>query len=256
MVISDAAVISRVRAGEPEAFALLVERYHARCAEFAVRLLGDSDDAADAVQDAFTRAYLSLDRYEERDRFGAWLLCIVANRCHSMTASARRRAHVAAEWCRSHAAEHDEITCGDHALAGRLADALNVLPAGTRTVLVRKYAEGRTYEEIAADTGATVSALKMRVTRGSAQLRRVLAGAALTVATAILALSAHHPHASERHPAALVACDTLRTLIRDTVSPGARDSLLPPGHCGAAPVMVHPRRPADQRKTTLEHSGL
>src|SRR5690348_1977323 len=97
-LLSDAAVIGRVRSGERDAFALLVERYHARCVRLAQRLLADPDEAEDAVQDAFIRAYRSLDRYEERERFGAWLLCIVANRCRSASARAARQARVAGEW--------------------------------------------------------------------------------------------------------------------------------------------------------------
>ncbi|MGI9090632.1 MAG: sigma-70 family RNA polymerase sigma factor, partial [Gemmatimonadaceae bacterium] len=102
MVTSDAAVIGRVRAGDADAFSLIVERYQDRCARLAMRLLGDPDDAADAVQDAFIRAYNSLDRYHERDRFGSWLMCIVANRCRSATSTSSRRAHVAGEWWRTH----------------------------------------------------------------------------------------------------------------------------------------------------------
>src|SRR5665213_1086700 len=123
MVISDAAVVSRIREGESDAFALLFERYYERCARLAMRLLGDPDEAADAVQDAFIRAYLSLDSYQERDRFGSWLMCIVANRCRSATDAARRRASVAGEWMRGHS-DHihgaDMNREGDHALAQRL----------------------------------------------------------------------------------------------------------------------------------------
>jgi RNA polymerase sigma-70 factor (ECF subfamily) len=257
MVISDAAVIGRIRGGEPEAFALLVERYHTRCARLATRLLGDADDAADAVQDAFVRAYLSLDRYEERDRFSAWLLRILANRCHTMALAARRRAHVAGEWCRTYASDDvHEIEPGDHALADRIARALDTLPDGTRDIVVRKYAREWTYEELAADTGASVSALKMRVTRGSAQLRRVLAGAALTTVAALLVVATHRPHTEVRR-STTIACDTLRTLMHDTLSRSVRDSLLPPGRCGADTTFVAPpRHSLPARETTLEHTGL
>jgi RNA polymerase sigma-70 factor (ECF subfamily) len=237
MVISDAAVVSRIREGESDAFALLFERYHDRCARLAMRLLGDPDDAADAVQDAFIRAYLSLDSYQERDRFGSWLMCIVANRCRSATDSARRRASVAGEWMRTHSdPAHGVETSheGDHALAQHLHAALGALPDATRSVVLRKYGEGLSYEEISADTGVAVSALKMRVARGSAQLRRTLVGAGITVATVALIFVTHSRDTHKPRAATVIACDTLRAIMHDTLGAATRDSLLPPDRCGEA----------------------
>ena len=235
MGISDAAVVSRIREGESDAFALLFERYHERCARLAMRLLGDSDDAADAVQDAFIRAYLSLDSYQERDRFGSWLMCIVANRCRSATDAARRRASVAGEWMRAYGdpVHGAEVPCeGDHALAERLDNALGSLPDATRTVVLRKYGEDLTYEEISADTGIAVSALKMRVARGSAQLRRTLIGAGVTVAMIAFIAVSHSHESSKPRAATVIACDTLRAIMHDTLGATTRDSMLPAGRCG------------------------
>ena len=234
MVISDAAVVSRIREGESDAFALLFERYHERCARLAMRLLGDPDDAADAVQDAFVRAYLSLDSYQERDRFSSWLLCIVANRCRSASDAARRRANVAGEWVRAHS--DGGVTAElprepDHALAQRLNDALGSLPDATRSVVLSKYGDGLSYEEISADTGIAVSALKMRVARGSAQLRRTLVGAGITLATVALIFVTHTRDSRKPRTATVVACDTLRAIMHDTLGASTRDSLLPPGRC-------------------------
>lgn len=247
MVISDAAVVDRIRDGESDAFALLFERYHERCARLAMRLLGDADDADDAVQDAFIRAYLSLDSYQERDRFGSWLMCIVANRCRSASDTARRRANIAGEWMRAHA---DPVNDGavnresDHALAQRLDEALGTLPDATRTAVLRKYGEGLTYEEISADTGVAVSALKMRVARGSAQLRRTLVGAGVTVAAIALIMVTHTREKNQPRAATVIACDTLRAIMHDTLGAATRDSLLPPGRCGENTHALRRKQPA------------
>ncbi|MEO6778437.1 MAG: RNA polymerase sigma factor [Gemmatimonadaceae bacterium] len=237
MAISDAAVVSRIRHGERDAFALLFERYYDRCARLAIRLLGDSDDADDAVQDAFIRAYLSLDSYQERDRFSSWLLCIVANRCKSAADTARRRATAADEWGRSqpdltHAT--DAHADRDHALAHHLNKALGALPDATRAVVVRKYEDGASYAELSADTGIAISALKMRVARGSAQLRRTLVGVGISIVTVALIMVTHSHDSRRPRTATLVACDTLRTIMHDTLGSATRDSLLPPGRCGEA----------------------
>lgn len=244
-VLSDAAVIGRVRSGERDAFALLVERYRARCVRLARRLLADPDEAEDAVQDAFIRAYQSLDRYEERERFGAWLLCIVANRCRSASARATRQARVAGEWWhaqRCSAGESVAPVAIDHALAARLDEALETLPAPTRDVLLLRYAHEQSYEEIAGRTGLGVSALKMRASRGSAQLRRALVAAGVTVAAVTTLVLARQPRDRAAHPAVAIACDTLRTLMQDTLASPTHDSVMTlPARCGE-PRVASPQR--------------
>src|SRR5687767_7817806 len=66
--MSDADDVRRVLAGDVDAFAALVDRYYDRCARFAVRMLGNRDDAEDALQATFLRAYRALGRYQERDK--------------------------------------------------------------------------------------------------------------------------------------------------------------------------------------------
>src|SRR5688572_13810226 len=69
--MSDAADVQRVLSGDVDAFGRLVDRYYERCARFAVRMLGNRDDAEDALQVTFLRAYRSLGKYQERDKFSA-----------------------------------------------------------------------------------------------------------------------------------------------------------------------------------------
>src|SRR5436309_14090904 len=86
----DAADVQRVLAGDVDAYAALVDRYYDRCARYAIRMLGNRDDAEDALQATFLRAYRALNRYQERDRFSAWLYRILVIQCRSVAA---RRAH-------------------------------------------------------------------------------------------------------------------------------------------------------------------
>ena len=88
--MTDAEYVKRVLAGDVDAYTTLVDRYYERCARFAVRMLGNQDDAEDALQATFVRAYRALDRYQERDKFSAWLYRILVNQCRSLAA---RRSH-------------------------------------------------------------------------------------------------------------------------------------------------------------------
>ena len=89
---SDGALVRRVLEGDTEAFGALVARHQARGLRFAAAMLGDAADAEDALQDAFVRAYRSLRSCREPDRFGAWLLRILMNRCRTRGARRRRSA--------------------------------------------------------------------------------------------------------------------------------------------------------------------
>lgn len=75
----DAAWVRAALAGDTNAFGRLVEAYQRVAVSTAYRLLNNSDDAQEVVQDAFLKAYQSLGRLQDAHRFGAWFLRIVSN---------------------------------------------------------------------------------------------------------------------------------------------------------------------------------
>src|SRR5258706_12334008 len=91
MESSDAELVSRVLQGDVNAYGSLVSRYRDRYARYAVHMLGNREDAEEALQDAFTRAYRSLARCEDPERFAAWLFRILVNRCRTLGARRGRR---------------------------------------------------------------------------------------------------------------------------------------------------------------------
>jgi RNA polymerase sigma-70 factor, ECF subfamily len=84
--MSDRIIIQQVLGGDVEAFSRLVDRHYARCARIAVRILGNREDAEEAIQDAFLRAFKALGDYEDRERFSAWLTRILVNQCRTVLA--------------------------------------------------------------------------------------------------------------------------------------------------------------------------
>ena len=174
MDVTDAAIVKRVVNGDVEAYAILVDRYFDRCTRFAQHMLGDREDAEEAVQDAFVRAYRSLGRYEDRQRFEAWLLHILVNRCRSAGArrSRRERTFVHAEIALLAATEDhpDERS----AWREEIERALAVLREDQREAFLLKHVEDLSYEEMAEITGVGISALKMRVKRACERLRELL----------------------------------------------------------------------------------
>ena len=76
---TDEMLVARLRAGETSAFELLMRRHNQRLYRLARSILRDPDDAQDAVQEAYVRAYFKLDSYVEGGNFGAWLSRITMN---------------------------------------------------------------------------------------------------------------------------------------------------------------------------------
>jgi RNA polymerase sigma-70 factor (ECF subfamily) len=165
---TDAALIGRVLAGDVEAYTPLVTRHYASCARFARRMLGNLQDAEDALQETFLRAYLGLGRYQERDRFHAWLLRILVNQCRSL---ARRRARRERRFVRDDRADAEASGDGASDLHDSLQRALDALEPLLREALLLKYGEEMEYEEMSRLTHASVPALKMRVKRARDAVR-------------------------------------------------------------------------------------
>jgi len=172
---SDAEFVHRVLAGDIEAYAGLVARYRDRLGRYAMRMLGNRADAEDALQETFVRAYRSLGRCTEPDRFGAWAFGILVNRCRTLGAQRgrRERMQVADEVAISRAAETADPV-ERWALREVIDRALSRLATPLREAFLLKFVEELSYEEMATMTGASIPALKMRVSRGRAELRRLL----------------------------------------------------------------------------------
>lgn len=171
---SDAAIISQVLDGDVEAYGALVARYRERYARFAVHMLGERDDAEEALQDAFVRAYRSLGQCADPGRFDAWLFRILANRCRTAGARRARRARTFIR---------DEVALGEasaehpaerHEWREEIQRALARLEPEQREAFLLKHVEDMEYTEMSRFTGVGVSALKMRVLRAREQLRTLL----------------------------------------------------------------------------------
>ena len=74
MEVTDAAVVAQVLAGDQDAFRILVERHTRSIYTVIYRMTGNPQDTEEIIQEAFLRAYKSLERFELRSSFATWLL--------------------------------------------------------------------------------------------------------------------------------------------------------------------------------------
>ena len=79
MEVEAGSAVERARAGDSDAFRLLVEQHSRSIFRLAFRMTGNEQDAEDVVQETFLRAFKQLDRYEARSSFSTWLFRIASN---------------------------------------------------------------------------------------------------------------------------------------------------------------------------------
>ena len=181
---SDATAVAQVRAGNPDAYRVLVERHSRQVFRLTFRMTGNEHDAEDMVQETFLRAYRQLPRFDGRASFGTWLYRIAAN-CSLDLIRARQRREVqqttvtdeeGGEMVASAAAT--DPTPERLAYSGELKEllqpALEQLSPMERTAFVLRHYEGMCIEDIGRALGVHAGAAKHSVFRAVQKLRRAL----------------------------------------------------------------------------------
>jgi RNA polymerase sigma-70 factor (ECF subfamily) len=174
-MISDDALVSQCLRGDEDAFRVLVERHRPRLHSLAAGILQDGDQASDAVQEAFLKAYNSLADYRGHGAFGAWLRRILVNHCLSVLR--QRHSYLSLEDLDREIASH-ERTPEEQTLAENEADAIRRamgrLPTHYRTALVLRVVEGLSYREIAQLLAVPESTIETWIHRGRLRMRALL----------------------------------------------------------------------------------
>ncbi len=178
----DSHLVERARDGELDAFNKLVELYQDYLFALVVRVVGDRDTAADAVQEAFFSAYRNLSRFRG-DSFRSWLTRIALNAATDVLRVRKRRpADPYPEWeddaWQPPAPDSDspERMAMQRNRSRILAAALQQITEDQRTAIVLYDVEGYDYQEIADLTSVSLGTVKSRIHRGRLALRDVLAG--------------------------------------------------------------------------------
>jgi RNA polymerase sigma-70 factor (ECF subfamily) len=178
---SDAELVRLAREGDLDAFAGIVRRHEQRLRFVLLRILDDTRDVEESVQDAFVQAWRNLDRYRGDAALFTWLYRIGVN---AALARARHRvpptvAFQAVEGQASSSADsglRPEAAAEAGELRARIAVALAALPFEYREAVVLRDVAGLSNQEVAAALGVSLAAAKSRIHRGRLQLRDRLEG--------------------------------------------------------------------------------
>lgn len=169
----DASLVASVLDGNVEAYGNLVRRHQDTIYRHLRGLGLDHDTSLDIVQDAFLKAFNHLRECREGANFRAWLFRICRNLCFDELRNVRRRTTVPITGLEPNDAIQDPRT-GQDDVTLTLRAALERVPSDLRDAFLLKHDAGYTYDEIAELTGASPSAVKMRVHRAREALRSFL----------------------------------------------------------------------------------
>jgi len=178
---ADAELVLRAKQGDSEAFGELVMRHERAMLAIARAHFAEEEDARDAVQDAFLKAFRSLEGLNDGRRFAAWLASITANTCRDIlrvrtdkvsltdfSSTARLRPRLGQE----------DLTPASLTRKGEDAELLRIaigrLPEEQRVVLMLRYVEHMTYETMAGYLDLPASTVRGRLYHAKQALREML----------------------------------------------------------------------------------
>jgi RNA polymerase sigma-70 factor (ECF subfamily) len=174
--MDDQAAIQRCRAGDNEAFRHVVEHYQSEAIGHAIAILGNREDAMDAVQEAFIDAFQALDRLDLTRRFYPWFYVILRNRCYKLVAGRKKR----------EVSSLEEMEILAPAANIRPEDAMLLertmleLPTEERELITLRHLDGLTYQELAERLAVPQGTIMSRLYYARKRLREKLARLSFT----------------------------------------------------------------------------
>lgn len=169
--------VQQARRGDQRAFSRLVEAYQRPVFNLTYRMLGNVEEAEDAAQEAFLRAYSRLGQYDPEMKFSTWLFSIANHHCIDRLRKRRTTQISIDDNPVLQNLEGDDLRPEPHALQQEarmeVQTMLDRLAPEYRTPLVLRYWEEMSYEEIAETMSVTVATVKSRLFRARQQLAAI-----------------------------------------------------------------------------------
>lgn len=176
----EASLLATAKKGETAALDMLYRAHAKKLSRTVLRITRNREDAEDAVQDSFLRAFLHLKSFDGRSTFSTWLTRIGINSALMILRKKRNSREISAYgpyvdetlWEVPDFTPNPEIRWAEREQEGILRDAISNLRPKIRRALELQILEHRSIEETAAQIGISVSAAKGRVFHGKAALRK------------------------------------------------------------------------------------
>ncbi len=182
MAVADEQLARSAAGGDTRAFEELVERHQRYVFNLCLRTMGDYDLAAEVAQEAFLRAWRSIESFRGESRFTTWLYTIAHNQCMNRLEGVQRDMRhrvseddAAEELGRLHSREEDPAVVYEREeWRGSIHRHIEQLPPRYRAVITLFYLHELSYQEIAEVTGLPMGTVKTHLFRAKEMLRRAM----------------------------------------------------------------------------------
>ena len=178
MTTEERELVRRAQGGDAEAFSGLVNQHQQFAFNLALRALGDPQEAEDAAQDAFVRAWLALPNFRAQAQFRTWLYRIVTNVCYNRLPRLRRDMAAIGDDHTEDIADEEAVEPGQDVefrqRRSYLHQQIDSLPESYKILVTLRYHQEMSYEEIASVLSLPMGTVKTGLFRAKAQLRKAL----------------------------------------------------------------------------------
>lgn len=177
--------MAKARQGDAQAFSRLVEIYEEKAIHTAYAFLGNMEDARDAAQESFVKAYRSLGSFKGQSQFSTWLIRIVINQCKDALRKRKSRGFFLflkpadeddkdpIESAESKAPDSRRQLM-DREIEQQVRQALETLPFQQKSVFTLRYLEGMSLEEIAETLNVSTGAVKAHLWQAGQKMKKNL----------------------------------------------------------------------------------
>jgi RNA polymerase sigma-70 factor (ECF subfamily) len=174
-----ALVVERAKAGDAVAFEHIVTCYQRKVVGVAWRMLGNQEDARDAAQETFLKAYKYLKSYDSQQDFSGWIYRITVNACRDMARKRRSAEPITSFETEHEAGKFDRLASRDDVEASAIQaqeraliiEALKTLSEKERSAMVLRDLQGLTTEEVARILGSTQTTVRSQISSARAKIR-------------------------------------------------------------------------------------
>jgi len=170
----EAALVARCLRGDPEAFAPRVARYERPLFSVALRIVGDYEDARDATQNAFVRAYVHLETFDPTRKFFSWIYRIVVNECLNLKRARRPEEPLADTLETPRSTDSGDAAVEAIERSDRIQVALQALTVDYRLVVVLRHFADMSYAEISEVVGVPEKTVRSRLFSARQRLGELL----------------------------------------------------------------------------------
>jgi RNA polymerase sigma-70 factor, ECF subfamily len=176
---SEQSLVRRAQKGDQDAFAMLVDQHQNYVYNLAMRVLKDENEALDLTQETFVRAWTALPNFRGQSRFRTWLYRITTNLCYNCLPNLRRSLNELGDDVLEKMPEtnfdNPAREFESEETRAHLHQAIDELEANYKLLIILRYQNELSYDEIASTLNLPLGTVKTGIYRAKEQLRKVLA---------------------------------------------------------------------------------